>query len=176
MKLIVNDIRQDLERVLFEEPTAPLNAILASGKVCDYEFPANAKVRLDYYRAGAEIFLQGHVEGRVIGHCARCLESYPFDLATDFSLVLVPREDLPPNLELTADDLDIAYYQGEEIDLSPIVTEHIILALPTRPLCSEACQGLCPYCGINRNLHECDCASKQVDPRWAALRELKLNR
>lgn len=175
MKLLIRDIEEDPRRLTYEEPTAPLNARLVHGGVCDYEFPANANVRLDYYRSGVEVFLQGHIEGGAIGYCGRCLEPYPFDFSTDFSLVLLPREDLPPRLELAPDDLDVAYYQGEEIDLAPLVDEHIILALPTRPLCSEECRGLCPHCGINRNVESCDCAAKHVDPRWAALQQIKLN-
>jgi len=175
VKLIIRDIEEDLRRLVYEEPTAPLNSRLAQGGVCDYQFPANANVRLDYYRSGTDIFLQGHIEGQVVGYCARCLEPYPFDFATDFSLVLVPKEDLPPRLELTADDLDLAYYEGEEIDLSPLVDEQILLALPTRPLCDEGCLGLCPHCGKNRNLEPCECAQKQADPRWEALQRIKLN-
>ncbi|MCX8071549.1 MAG: DUF177 domain-containing protein [Candidatus Binatia bacterium] len=176
MKLIVRDIQEEPRRVVYEEPVGALNALLAAGGVCDFELPRNASVRLDYYRVGVEVFLQGHITGQAIGHCARCLESYPFEFGTDFSLVLVPREDLPVNMELTEDDLDLAYYQGEEIDLGPIVDEHIILALPTRPLCNEACRGLCPTCGVNRNIHPCACETEQRDPRWAALREIKLTR
>lgn len=176
VKLIVRDIEEETRRIIFEEPTALLNARLAGGPVCDYELPGNAQVRLEYYRAGEEVFLQGHIEGKVVGHCARCLETYPFDLMTDFSLVLLPREDLPPRMELTQEDLDIAYYQGEEIDLSPIVEEHIILALPTRPLCSEECRGLCADCGANKNVQHCDCEANRTDPRWAALRTIKLDR
>ncbi|GBD26084.1 hypothetical protein HRbin30_01411 [bacterium HR30] len=176
VKLIVRDIEEQPRRVVYEEPTALLNAQLVAGTVRDYELPTNAQVRLDYYRAGVEVFLQGHVEGNAVGYCARCLESYPFSFATDFSLVLLPQEELPPNMELTQDDLDLAYYEGEEIDLSPIVAEHILLALPTRPLCSEECRGLCPSCGVNRNFERCDCEANRVDPRWAALREIKLDR
>ena len=74
--------------------------LLLHGQVCDFEFPAPAEVRLDYYRAGQELFFQGHIAGGVVGHCARCLEEYTFDLDKDFFVVLVPKSDLPAEVEL----------------------------------------------------------------------------
>ncbi len=175
MKLLLQDIDESTQRVTYEEPTALLNARLVHGGVRDYELLGNAAVDAQYYRSGAEIFLWGTVLSRVIGHCARCLESYTFDLRKDFSLVLVPQERLPARMELTEEDLDLVYYQGDEIDLSPLVDEQIILALPTRPLCSEECRGLCPQCGANRNCETCDCKPELGDPRFAVLRQLKPN-
>ena len=32
------------------------------------------------------------------------------------------------------------------------------LALPMKPLCAEACRGLCPQCGANLNRPQCGCA------------------
>jgi uncharacterized protein len=45
----------------------------------------------------------------------------------------------------------------------------VLLTLPGRTLCQPDCKGLCPHCGINRNLATCECAEKPVDPRLAAL-------
>jgi uncharacterized protein len=39
-------------------------------------------------------------------------------------------------------------------------------------VCSDACKGICPVCGQNRNQVECGCSAKQVDDRWAALKNL----
>lgn len=175
MKLYLPDIDQTTQRLSYEEPTKALNARLAHGGVCDYELPGNAVVDVQYYRSGVEIFLWGTVSGQAIGHCARCLESYTFDLRKDFSLVLVPEETLPARLALTEDDLDLVYYRGEEIDVTPLVDEQIILALPTKPLCREECRGLCPQCGANLNSESCCCQPQKGDPRWAVLRQLKLD-
>jgi uncharacterized protein len=69
--------------------------------------------------------------------------------------------------------LALSYYEGEEIDLTPLVHEQIILALPTRPLCGEACRGLCPRCGANLNAAPCGCpTAPPADPRLAVLHSL----
>jgi uncharacterized protein len=72
--------------------------------------------------------------------------------------------------ELTDDDVDLYGYDGEEIDLTPLFRDQVVLAVPYAPLCSEDCKGLCPQCGADRNLETCDC-KPPVDPRWAGLQQ-----
>lgn len=174
MKLNVHEIEEVAKELVYEESTDSLNGLLVHGEVCDFEFPTAAEVRVDYYRAGQELFFQGHITGTVVGHCARCLEEYAFDLGKDFFVVLVPKADLPSEHELSGEDLDLSFYDGDAIDLSPLVREQIILALPTRPLCREACKGLCPNCGVNLNKQSCECRAASGDPRLAVLRNLKV--
>jgi uncharacterized protein len=175
VKLNVHDIEEVAKRLGFDEPTQDLNDLLVHGEVHDFDFPATVAVRLEYYRAGQELFFQGHISGNVTGHCARCLEEYPFTLGADFNVVLVPKtEAVAPEMELTADEVDLSVYEGEELDLSPLLREQIILALPTRPLCDDTCKGLCPNCGVNRNVESCRCAASAGDPRLAVLRNIKI--
>ena len=75
--------------------------------------------------------------------------------------------------ELRIEDLDVSIYEGDKIDLSELVREQIILNLPEKIFCSEDCKGLCAKCGANRNLIDCNCDKKELDPRWAALKNLK---
>ena len=88
----------------------------------------------------------------------------------------MPKRELNAGAELEEEDLDLSFYEGEEIDLSPLVQEQIILALPTRPLCRESCKGLCPQCGVNLNVQTCTCATVVDDPRLEVLRTLRVNR
>ncbi len=60
-------------------------------------------------------------------------------------------------------------FDGEELDLEPMVRELLLLELPLAPLCREDCAGLCPTCGADRNEGACGCAQRPVDPRWQAL-------
>lgn len=174
MKLNVHEIDEVAKELAYEEPTDALNGLLVHGQVCDFDFPAPAAVRVAYYRAGQELFFNGHIEGFVVGHCARCTEEYGFLLQKDFSLVLVPRREVQADCELSDDDLDLSFYQSDEVDLSPLVREQIILALPTRPLCQESCKGLCAHCGANLNTQTCECSSTTGDPRLAVLKTLKV--
>jgi uncharacterized protein len=174
VKLNIHEIEAATKQLAYDEPTGGLNRLLVHGDVCDFEMPAAAQVQMEYYRSGQELIFRGRISGDVVGHCARCLEAYQFALATDFSFVLVPKAPLPAEVELSDDDLDLGYYEGDEIDLSPLICEQVILALPTRPLCRDDCKGLCPQCGTNLNLGACRCAATPGDERLAVLRHLKV--
>jgi DUF177 domain-containing protein len=51
----------------------------------------------------------------------------------------------------------------------------VLLALPMHAVCREDCKGLCGSCGQNLNEGECRCAVDRVDPRFAQLKDFKLN-
>ena len=48
-------------------------------------------------------------------------------------------------------DPDAFEIVGDQIDLEPMVREHILLDAPIAPLCRPDCAGLCPTCGIDLN-------------------------
>ncbi len=173
MKLNIHEIEEVAKHLAYDEPAGALNELLVHGDVRDYELPEAAQVQVDYYRAGEEVFFRGHISGSVVGHCARCLEEYPFKLSTDFSVVLVPKRSLPAEVELTDQDLDLGYYEGDQIDLSPLVHEQIIVALPTRPLCRPECKGLCANCGADLNTEVCRCAAPAHDGNLRILTNAK---
>ena len=64
--------------------------------------------------------------------------------------------------------------EGEVVDLRPMIREELLLVVPEFPVCREDCRGLCPRCGTNLNESECDCRSAEADPRWEALRKLRV--
>jgi uncharacterized protein len=73
---------------------------------------------------------------------------------------------------LSEEELDLAVFDGEAIDVDALVTEELLLAAPDHLVCSEACKGMCAVCGVNRNVADCTCEIAETDPRWAGLKEL----
>jgi uncharacterized protein len=74
--------------------------------------------------------------------------------------------------EVPAEDLGVAFYDGDAIDLGQLVREQFYLSLPMKPLCRQDCAGLCPECGTNLNVSRCECEHRWIDPRMAALEQL----
>lgn len=108
--------------------------------------------------------------------CSRCLKSFSFNVSAKgrFTLCKVsPESFAKEELELSLKDLDTGYFEGEEIDLSGLVHEQIVLSFPMKPLCREECRGLCPECGADRNTEPCQCAGAKPDPRWEPLLKLR---
>lgn len=57
----------------------------------------------------------------------------------------------------------------ETVDLTESVREGIILALPSYPICEEACKGVCLRCGQNLNVGPCECGRESASSPWDAL-------
>jgi uncharacterized protein len=108
------------------------------------------------------ILVRGTVTASWVGECRRCLEEARGELVIAVRELCVEE----PDDEETTYRLD-----GDVLDLAPIVHDACILELPLAPLCSEGCLGICPECGVNRNVERCPCAAP-TDPRWAALAAL----
>ena len=81
--------------------------------------------------------------------CSRCLEpmTMPVTATVNENFVRSPDPEDPDQYEL----------EGYQINLDPLVTDALLLEIPIRFLCSEDCKGLCPVCGVNRNLVSCTC-------------------
>jgi uncharacterized protein len=74
--------------------------------------------------------------------------------------------------EIEEEDLSTAYYREGLLDVLDLLREQFQLALPMKPLCSDACRGLCRQCGANLNRTECDCRPAWEDSRLAPLKGL----
>ncbi len=130
----------------------------------------NGKVRL----SGNEVFVNGHVETRAHVECDRCLKPVELPVNVDFTLEYISDSDYESieTAELTEAEMSVSVFDGAAIDVDEIVKEQILLAVPTRMLCREDCKGICPECGMDSNTGECDCVTNDIDPRWAALKNL----
>lgn len=175
MKIRVRDVTESPEEVEFEEPTSELNPTLSSGPAPDFLCASPAKVRLTHYSAGRDLFFDGAIEAPLRGRCARCLEDYGVAISAKFQLLVVPAGSSLGDAG-DEEDVEVTVYDGEEVDLTPLVREQILLSLPTTPLCRESCRGLCARCGANLNRENCGCPADEGDPRMAIFRTLRVDR
>jgi uncharacterized protein len=122
-------------------------------------FLSPLQYELTVRKFGSNVRVSGPVKGRLSLLCDRCLETFSYSVDSRLDIELAPRREEPEaqDMELTREEMDIEYFEGEEIDLDPYVFEEIMLNIPIKALCSEACQGICPECGQNRNTKECTC-------------------
>ena len=106
----------------------------------------------------------GRVGGEVTYRCSRCLTEYHEDLQSEI-------RELFTDVALKADE-DTHYVTDDLIVLDPYVEEAVQLAVEQFPVCMPGCRGLCPVCGTILNEGTCQCDTRAVDPRWAALQGL----
>ena len=119
--------------------------------------------------------VKGKIEAGLEIECTRCLQKIDKKFEIPFEAAFVAPENYTQakEAELRAEDLDVSVIEGNEIDLTELVREQILLNLPEQIFCREDCKGLCEKCGANRNLINCNCLEVEIDPRWAALKNLR---
>lgn len=118
-----------------------------------------------------DIRVRAALEGDLQMLCARCTRPIALHLAEEFDLIFRPSGTDAEQGErsISEAETEIGYYEKDGLSLEDVVREQVLLSLPERTLCREDCRGLCPHCGGNRNDRACECESKQIDSRWAAL-------
>lgn len=121
--------------------------------------------------------LEATIKYRQTLACGRCLKSYeePVEAKIDLVVLVNPPGPTGGEVRLDADDLGVLALEDETLDTDPILYEQLELSLPMRPLCRPDCAGLCPHCGADRNETPDCCAGGGTDPRWDALKNLKLS-
>ena len=142
----------------------------------DYTVVAPVHLLVDVRKDRDAYRVTGRAQTRLRLECGRCLEPFEIPVDSAFELRYVPASaNTEEEAEVAEDDLTTAYYKDETLDLGELMHEQFVLALPMKPLCSDACKGLCPGCGTNLNTGSCDCKPAWTDPRLAALQGI-LNR
>lgn len=151
-------------------------------------------VSLDLMQADEMIAVTGVLEGTVARQCVRCLKEFDDAMAFAVHAAFAPEGKQPKtpaarqkkmvelrkgranapkdDVETDSDDEgdDRYFYQGDHVDLAPMLREHIILAAPMQPLCRIDCAGLCARCGADLNEGPCPCPP---EPPVSAIRVIK---
>jgi uncharacterized protein len=157
----VTALRKSPGSVQRERRCAPMVGLeVTSARVPTHE---EVCVEVDLESVHGGIMAHGFVTARWEGECRRCLGTATGELRTEVRELFEPGSDEEETYRL----------RGEQLDLEPLARDAVVLELPHAPLCAEACKGLCPTCGANRNEAGCQCESIPVDPRWAALDVLR---
>jgi len=110
------------------------------------------------------LVVTGSLSASLDAVCDRCLEDF-------VQLFSVPIEILVLRDTESGEEPDscVIHQRIGEVDLSTVLNEAVLLALPQKRLCDDECQGLCSQCGGNRNRELCRCQEEETDPRWDAL-------
>ena len=122
-------------------------------------------------RCEDNVFVKGTVDVVLASTCSRCLAdlSERYQVAIQWTFLPVgPYRDAAvesDEVELTAEDLDVSFYVGDEVDLREIVREALALELDPYPSCSGQCR-------VADRLKK-DAEEAALDPRWLPLLALK---
>lgn len=121
--------------------------------------------------AGMDIRIHGRIGAEAAAECARCTAPVALAVEQDFDLLYRPVSEIAheEEIEIPRDELDVGFYSGEGINLTDVVKEQVILALPMKVLCRPDCHGLCPVCGVNLNAGACRCQQPRGESAFGSL-------
>jgi uncharacterized protein len=172
---------------LLKEPTGSSRSYQLDEFVGDVDRPADhlrGLVRLLKTHHG--VLVKGRLEVDARLTCGRCLGEFPLNMNLSFEEEFFPAVDAKTGSRLSPPDgpesvllesvlLESVLSEGvlideaHTLDLTEVVRQYIITNWPMKPLCRPECGGLCPDCGANLNLEECQCRQPSRDPRWGDL-------
>lgn len=138
-----------------------------------YEFDAmNCRAELTHKQDA--VILQGSYDVDIHTGCDLCLESVSMAMNRSFELVLVNEANyLEPegDVELSLRSEETDFFNGQQIELSGYFEDQLLLDLPFSIRCTETCQGICPQCGVNRNLESCRCTEETGSNPFSVLKK-----
>jgi uncharacterized metal-binding protein YceD (DUF177 family) len=111
---------------------------------------------------GDHLLVRGHVQCRYTASCVRCLATTGLSLDFDFQVAFLPAhlEKTPEFEELEELPIketvyDLAFHLKGKAPVGETIRELIFLSRDPFPLHAPDCKGLCPQCGVDRNLKDC---------------------
>ena len=112
------------------------------------------------------LVMTGSITTCLHGICDRCASDFTRDVEFPIDVVLVEELSSEEN-----EDEWVFPLEGQCADLEDIVRTVFVLNMDSKLLCKIDCAGVCGGCGRNLNVEPCIC-QKEIDPRFAALRQL----
>ena len=111
--------------------------------------------------------VEGHVETEMIFECDRCLKKYPYHVFIDIDEKFVKdnfTSTANKELELTEADFTEELNDKNEIDITDLIYQSIILNMPSQQLCDIKCPGTEEYQKLN--------ITEKTDPRLEIFRKI----
>jgi uncharacterized protein len=129
----------------------------------DLSFESPIEYELTVSKMGTDVRINGPIRCTLKLSCDRCLEAFSCPVSAYLDIGLAPKADeaKPAELELKSEDLNLYFFEGDELELEPYVYEEVMLGVPIKALCGDACKGMCPVCGKNQNIETCECGKSR---------------
>lgn len=111
----------------------------------DLSLAGPVKVKLHLFNTGDSVLVNGRAEGELELECSRCLQPFhskvTAEIDEEFSKA-PPQFKKKGTLDLTEADFVYPIDKDNSLDLTELVRQNLLLALPAKALCREDCSGI----------------------------------
>ena len=134
-------------------------------------------IECQLFKLNREVVVYGTVRSAVRLTCSRCAEEFVLPLRLPLEAIYLPVQALSSKRakELEEGDADVYSYTEPAIDIAEMVREKLFLSIPLQPHCMVGCKGLCPSCGVNRNVINCQCAEERLGSPFELLKKWRFS-
>ncbi len=161
---------------LLKEPIGSTRAHRLDGDTtADDGSSERVKGYLSLMRTDKGIWVNAPIEAGVWAVCGRCLKRFRLPVNINIEEEYLPKVDITTGQALRVPEwADNCFTIDHKhiLNLDEAIRQYTIMKRPMKPLCQEGCLGLCPSCGVDRNVQSCECRAKILDPRWGPLTTL----
>ena len=137
-----------------------------------------------------DVRVTGRYSFQVRYHCPRCTDTREMEISKEFEHIWIPKEKLQRlgSDDDQEDEAGYSTYENEQIEIEPVLVEELLLSIPMFPVVEEDEDGSCRHC--DRRIEEAleipgstrksispedvEDQEGEMDPRWAALKKIKL--
>lgn len=163
MKILIKKLKNG-EYVFHDEQTLEAIDIV--------EYNGNYKLDVVLEKSDNQLVLKNKVQVSYNTTCDRCLIEFVNNTTNKFELYYIFSGT---NKEVLDDNTKYIDEESEFIDIANDVRDYIILSFPMQHLCKEDCKGICPKCGKDKNIEQCNCVDEVHNPIWDELKKLNLS-
>lgn len=153
MKIRISTIPAEGLKIRETIPLQSINDRMSEGRDNDIVFTEAPVVELTVYKTHSGAETVGTVRATYLQPCGRCLEgvAVPLEVATNLLLAPIPEKNDQDQEGPYEDDIGISYYEGDHVDLTPLVQEALILKLSRFFKPALKPDGSCSQCGRTVN-------------------------
>lgn len=165
MKINLQQLKLYREDAVHFQYNGKINGDFLTGS--DVELKPAVKIELTINRRNQIFHGSGTLEADIWLNCSRCLKRFAQVISMPLSFIVAG-----PGQEKDYDE-EVLLLENEEVDITSYLQGVIFAEIPLSPICDPNCKGLCPFCGQDKNIKECQCRNEEIDPRWEKLKMLK---
>lgn len=168
MKINLKQLKLHYEDVIYFN----FNGSIDDGFLADSGAGLKAPVEMEItVQRQAQVFYGAGTLKTVIEYnCSRCLKLFVRPVALELTFIIAEAGKESGYAE------EFIILENDEADITAYIEGVIFESLPLSPICDPNCQGLCPICGGDKNIDDCQCKNEEIDPRWEKLQKLNISR
>ena len=149
--------------------------IAFDGLLDDIDSIGTIKADLVAESMGDFLKLSGHVWGIVLLTCDLCVKQYEYKLNFDINEIFAKKclyeNQGGKELEIKDGEFVTDLEGADEIDISDVLYQSVILDFPNKKVCDINCNGGDIFIRDDENSQE-----KEIDPRMAIFKDIKIDR